>query len=149
MSGYAQMEDEEPCFPKLTYKQRLTGFLTCLTIGFILELFAWITLVSLFKGKPAPFAIFYTSGNIAALLSTCFLAGFKRQCKSMFAKKRWIASLCYLMCIVLTLVAAVVLKNPILTLLFLVLQFIAMGWYVLTYIPFGTTLARKCAGLCV
>jgi len=139
------MDDEESCFPKLTYSQRITGFIICLGVGFFLEIFAFIALIGLFKGKPGPFAIFYSLGNVAALLSTCFLVGFIRQFKNMTAKKRYLASAAYLGCIIMTLISALVLKNPVLTIVFLLLQFVALAWYVLTYIPFGTTLARKCA----
>lgn len=65
-------KDDQLCFPKLTYKQRLTGFLTCLTIGFTLELFVWITLARLLKGKPAPLANFYNSRQHRSFAANLF-----------------------------------------------------------------------------
>ena len=45
-------------------------------------------LFSVLKGKIVKFAVIYTLGIIVSIASSMFLWGPKRQCKSMFDKKR-------------------------------------------------------------
>ncbi|CAJ0955957.1 unnamed protein product [Ranitomeya imitator] len=83
------------------------------------------------------FAIFYTLGNIAALASTCFLMGPLKQLKKMFEPTRLIATIIMLLCLVCTLCAVFWWKKKGLALLFCILQFLAMTWYSLSFIPFA------------
>lgn len=71
-----------------------------------------------------------------------FLAGPMRQLKSMFSEGRWIATLVYLLSMILTIVVAVVLKSGILVIFCCLIQFCAMWWYFLSYIPFARTAIR-------
>ncbi|PWA25869.1 hypothetical protein CCH79_00001512, partial [Gambusia affinis] len=71
------------------------------------------------------FAVFYTLGNIAALSSTCFLMGPLKQLKRMFEPTRLIATIVMLW------------HKNVLAILFSILQFLAMTWYSISYIPFA------------
>src|SRR3989338_7188753 len=73
------LEENISCFPSLSFKHRLWGFLICLTIGIALS---WISIA--FVGKPDKFAICYTIGNIIAIIASGFLVGPVRQFKLMF-----------------------------------------------------------------
>ncbi|KAK2160456.1 hypothetical protein LSH36_133g05049 [Paralvinella palmiformis] len=95
------------------------------------------------------FAVFYSLGNVIALASTCFLMGPINQCKRMFDPNRLIATIIMLVCIALTLCAALWWHIPILAILFCVIQFLAMTWYCLSYIPFARDAIKKCFGSCV
>ena len=48
----------------------------------------------------------------------------------------------------MTLVSACYLKNFGLTLIFLVIQCMALAWYCLSYIPGGRALIKSCLGTC-
>ncbi|EPY38553.1 hypothetical protein AGDE_05376 [Angomonas deanei] len=58
----------------------------------------------------------------------------------MFNEGRWIASAVYIVTMILTILAAVLLKNGIAVIFCCLIQYVAMWWYFLSYIPF----ARDC-----
>jgi hypothetical protein len=66
--------------------------------------------------KPENFALLYTLGNVITLCSTLFLYGPWSQIKKMFDKTR------------------------------VIVQFLAMLWYCLSYVPYGRTIVLKCMG---
>lgn len=60
----------------------------------------------------------------------------------MFDSKRWIASTIFLGSIALTIGAAVGLKSVPLSIIAVIIQFLALGWYCLSYIPYGRCVAH-------
>ena len=104
------------------------------------------TLPGVALGKPAPFAILYTLGNLVALSSTFFLWGPRSQLKNMFKPIRAGASIVYLIMLLVTLVIAFTIANGILVLICVAIQFCAMVWYAASYIPYGRTLIKKTIG---
>ncbi|KAM8977254.1 vesicle transport protein SFT2B-like [Pelodytes ibericus] len=120
----------------LSFGTRIKAFAICFGIGIICSIlgtcFLWI------PGKGTVlFAVFYTIGNIASLCSTAFLMGPLKQLKRMFESTRLIATIFVLLCLGLTLCAALWWKIKGLALLFCILQFVAMAWYSISYIPFA------------
>ncbi|XP_069463812.1 vesicle transport protein SFT2A isoform X2 [Ambystoma mexicanum] len=101
------------------------------------------------KGGRSLFALFYTLGNVAALSSTCFLMGPIKQLKKMVEPTRLIATIVVLTCLVLTLCAVFWWHKTGLAILFCVLQFVAMTWYSLSYIPFARDAVIKCCTSCL
>ncbi|XP_014677572.1 PREDICTED: vesicle transport protein SFT2A-like isoform X2 [Priapulus caudatus] len=95
------------------------------------------------------FAVCYTIGNIIALSGTFFLMGPLSQLKKMFAMTRLIATIVMLVALVLTLMAALWWDNPGLTILFVIIQFVAMLWYSISYIPYARDAVKKCAEGCM
>ncbi|XP_077342664.1 vesicle transport protein SFT2A isoform X2 [Lithobates pipiens] len=83
------------------------------------------------------FAVFYTLGNVAALTSTCFLMGPVKQLKKMFEPTRLIATVVMLW------------QKKGLAFLFCILQFLAMTWYSISYIPFARDAIIKCFSSCL
>jgi len=124
----------------------MRGFIGCFAAGWILSACSLFTIPGLALGKPAPFAILYTLGNILALSSTFFLWGPKSQLKSMFKPIRAGATVIYLVTLILTFVLAFTTKSGILVMLSLAVQFCAMVWYAASYIPYGRTLIKKTIG---
>jgi hypothetical protein len=122
----------------LTVKQRAVGFGICFLLGVIISFCSTMTI-----GNPTQFGILYSLGNMIALFSTAFLVGPKRQCANMFHKKRVIATAVYLIALVGTLAVAIGTQSTIGTLAMLVVQFIALVWYTLSYIPYARTAAAK------
>lgn len=132
----------------LSWSTRIKGFIICFVLGVS---FSFLGSFLLFMGKNGLtlFAIFYTFGNLTALASTCFLMGPIKQVKRMFAETRFIATIIMLICLVLTLCAALWWKIPPLAILFVALQFLAMTWYSLSYIPFARDAVKKCFSGCI
>ena len=95
------------------------------------------------------FSILYTLGNIVALASTCFLMGPVNQIKKMFAPNRWIATSLMLLFLVLTLVCAWGFHKKGLTVLFCIMQFCAMTWYSISYIPYARDAVIKGVNGCL
>ncbi|XP_059488595.1 vesicle transport protein SFT2A [Neocloeon triangulifer] len=131
----------------LSWSTRIKGFVICFALGIILSIFGTITLF--FHKGFALFAVFYSLGNIISLASTCFLMGPFNQIKKMFAPTRAIATILMITCLILTLVAALVLKKAGLSLLFVILQFLAMTWYSLSYIPYARDAVKKTINACL
>ena len=139
-------------FPSMTYTQRLYGCLTCMCLGLLFSLGAWFRFADLLMGNPLPFVVAFTLWNIIALAGSCFLSGCFSQMKSMFAKTRVLATVMYLCSIAGTLVVAFALKGyrgqGLLIVVCCVLQYMAVIWYMLSYIPFAREYAGKCCASC-
>lgn len=92
-----------------SWSTRLKGFLACFIVGI---LFSFLGSFALFLPSGLPvFAVFYTLGNITAILSTCFLMGPFNQFKRMFAQTRLIATIIVIVSLILTIVAAIVVSK--------------------------------------
>eukprot|EP00933_Yihiella_yeosuensis_P000847 TRINITY_DN101333_c0_g1_i1.p1 TRINITY_DN101333_c0_g1~~TRINITY_DN101333_c0_g1_i1.p1 ORF type:complete len:273 (+),score=35.60 TRINITY_DN101333_c0_g1_i1:42-821(+) len=141
--------------PSLTWKQRLICWGCCLALGMLLDLLSFGRGFGvLFGGEEGAerFATLYTIGNLTSLASTLFLAGPARQLRRMGDENRWVASMSFLGSMVLTLIVALETTHfPLrgLLLLFLIIvQWLALSWYVLTYIPFGRRMVRTALSSC-
>lgn len=129
----------------LSWSTRIKGFIICFVLGVI---FTFVGVFMLWKDVKW-FAIFYTFGNITALGSSFFLTGPLKQLKNMFKEKRLIATIVMLVCLVLTLCAALWWKSKGLALIFAILQYLAMTWYCLSYIPFARNAVKSCISGCL
>jgi hypothetical protein len=136
--------DDENICPSLTFTQRIIGFAVCLGIGILLEVGAFI---ALFQKDFTTFAVVNTLANIMALTGTLFLSGPKKQIKKMFEQTRIVATCVYLFTMVLTFVVALALKIDWLTVLVVIVQYLAMIWYGLSYIPYAREAIKRCIGL--
>ncbi|RNF03056.1 hypothetical protein TraAM80_06062 [Trypanosoma rangeli] len=141
---WGEEEENENLCPSLTFEQRLIGFGTCLGLGFLFSIFAWISIFSLDFNT---FAVINTAANIASIGSTMFLCGPLTQLKRMFDSTRLVATVVYLLSMVLTFVVALVLRIPWLTIITVLVQYVAMLWYCLSYIPFARTAVLRLVGL--
>ncbi|KAK2180087.1 hypothetical protein NP493_457g06005 [Ridgeia piscesae] len=118
-----------------SWSTRIKGFIACFVLGIVMSLMGSFFLM-LPRGLTL-FVLFYTLGSVCALCSTFFLMGPVKQIKRMFAATRIFATIVVLICIVLTLCAGLWWHNTGLAVLFCILQFLAMTWYSLSYIPFA------------
>jgi len=131
------------CCAALTYRQRLLGFTICFLLGTILSLSALSSLGGLLLGNPAPFAFKYTLGNLLAIGSSSFLVGPAKQCRDMLAPERRTASLMYVSTLIGTLISVFIIKVQLLSFALVMLQFAALTWYMLSYIPYGQQCLRR------
>lgn len=93
--------------------------------------------------------LYTTVGNIISLSGSCFLSGPKSQLEKMFHDSRKMATILYLGSLVMTLVVAFVkeFKGQAFLLLVLVgVQYVAVFWYCLSYIPFARQMAQRLFG---
>ena len=133
--------------PQLTFRQRLFGFALCFCVGVTLSVTSLFSFSQLLLGHPTPFAIKYSVGNALSLVSMCFLVGPRRQLRNMTSSTRWIAALIYVVAMALTFVSCFVFKakgGALIVLICIIVQFCAMAWYALSYIPFGRKLFKSC-----
>ena len=134
--------------PSLTWGQRIWGCMICMTLGFFISMGSMLRFAKLIAGNPVPFATQYTLGNILSILSTCFLYGPLAQAKSMFATTRMITTIVYFMLMGVTMFLAFY-PSPIpgrayILILVILLQFCALCWYTLSFIPFARDIAKNC-----
>eukprot|EP01082_Thalassiosira_pseudonana_P014827 g13350.t1 g13350 contig8:463029-464073(-) len=146
-SEVSMMEEMSEYCPKLTFQQRVIGFATCFTIGYLMTFMSFRLFVKLVEGNPAPFVFLYSSGNIMSLMSSMFLSGPQKQFKYMFDDKRKMTSMVYLISLGTSIAVCFIPfktgpKIGILVLLLLV-QMCASLWYTLSYIPYGRATAIR------
>lgn len=126
----------------LGWTSRIKGFAIFFGLGFLFSILGTFFLAIPGKGLRL-FAIFYSLGNITSMTSTCFLMGPLKQVKKMFNSTRILATITALTFLVLTLISALVLKKTLLTALCCAIQFVAMTWYCLSYIPYARDAVLK------
>ncbi|XP_035664509.1 vesicle transport protein SFT2A-like [Branchiostoma floridae] len=131
----------------LSWSTRIKGFAICFILGVVFSFLGTFLLFT--KNGLTVFAVCYTFGNLLALGSTCFLMGPINQLKRMFKETRIIATIVVLICLALTLCAVFWWNNKGLAILFCILQFLAMTWYSLSYIPFARDAVKKCFAGCL
>ncbi|KAI5672165.1 hypothetical protein M9H77_12529 [Catharanthus roseus] len=127
----------------LSTKQRLYGFAICLAAGIACTLLSMLVFFN-----PVKFGITFSFGNLLAVGSTAFLIGPKRQVTMMLDPVRIYATAIYLASIIIALFSALYVRNKLLTLLAIVLEFGALVWYSLSYIPFARSMVSKVMVAC-
>jgi hypothetical protein len=141
VSAYQQEEEEEEAqgllqqlneASTLNRTQRLLGFGVCFSVGMLLSLAS-----QLFILRPVKLATTLTLGNMLSIGSMMFLMGPAKQCENMMDGKRRGATVAYLTSLVLTLLAAFLVKSRLLCLLCIAVQYSALLWYSLSYVPYG------------
>jgi len=130
---------------RLSWATRIKCFAACFIIGVVCSI---LSIIVMWTGKITMFALLYTVGNISALCGTMFLMGPIKQLKNMFKEKRIIATIIMLLALVLTVCAAVWWKKKGLALLMMAIQYCAMTWYCLSYIPFARDAVKKIFASC-
>lgn len=127
----------------LTGKQRYIGFGVFSSVGAVLTFLAFWATPDI-EDNPVPFAITSVIGTLFQLTSVGFLYGPVRYLKTLFKKTRVLATSMYLFWVFFTLFSAVVIKKKFIIILAIVFQYIAYGWYCLSYIPFGRRMVVGC-----
>ncbi|KAK1393129.1 Vesicle transport protein [Heracleum sosnowskyi] len=141
-SSFAFMDElNQNC--TLSYQQRLYGFAICLVSGVACTLLSMLVFFN-----PIKFGITFSFGNLLAIGSTAFLIGPKRQVTMMLDPVRIYATAIYLASIIMSLFCALYVHNKLLTLLAILLEFSALVWYSLSYIPFARSMVSKVMVAC-
>ena len=144
-SRLEQVSDEY--LPALTFQQRVIGCLACMAVGYTLSLGGFFRLTEAMMGNPGPFVINSTIGNVISLCGSCFLVGPTSQGKKMFHKSRRIATSLYLGSLALTLFVAFAAEGMTgqgaMLIVLMLIQYVAIAWYCLSYIPFARQAAKR------
>ncbi|KAF3444203.1 hypothetical protein FNV43_RR13893 [Rhamnella rubrinervis] len=127
----------------LSTKQRFYGFAICLSAGITCTLLSMLVFFN-----PIKFGMAFTLGNLLAIGSTAFLIGPKRQVTMMLDPVRIYATAIYLASIIIALFCALYVRNKLLTLLAIILEFGGLIWYSLSYIPFARSMVSKVMVTC-
>ncbi|KAI8366563.1 Got1/Sft2-like family-domain-containing protein [Blakeslea trispora] len=145
-SDQGVMDDGSWQFCGLDRSQRLFAFGGCFIAGAILSVLSTLLLI---VGNITAFAIIYSFGNIISLFSLTFIIGIPKQLKTMFAPVRFWATVVYLALLALTLILSLTLKNFVLSIVLVIIQFCALVWYSASYIPYGREVIRRFFGSCI
>ena len=148
---------KDSCCPSLSWYERLLGFLICFVLGCLFLFYSFFQIVKALTGKYEKFAIVFSLGNILIISSICFIVGYQRQKKIMFNKTRIITSIVFLssMIVVLLLIFLPIdeeikekkyFKFGLFVLV--IVEYISMIWYNLSYIPFGRKITKFCCKRC-
>ncbi|RZC49067.1 hypothetical protein C5167_017492 [Papaver somniferum] len=132
MAGIDVEEDEEAAAEEESFMDEFNRQCTLSTKQSMLVFF-----------HPIKFGITFTFGNLLSLGSTAFLIGPKRQVTMMLDPVRIYATAIYLASIVVALFCALYVHSKLLTLLAIMLEFGALVWYSMSYIPFARTMISK------
>lgn len=141
-------EEQEEICPKLSFKQRIVGFLACSITGFVIS---WIlTFVFVISGfDVTTYALIFSFCQILNIASSCFLCTPKGHLKSMKKKSRIIPSAVYCTMIILTIVIAVATGVKGLVLLCVIILTVSYYWYTISFIPYGNKILKKICGQCL
>lgn len=150
-------EEEEPdvfsrCCPQITLRQRLLGWFCCFGLGLLLQAASFSAVTRALLGHPGRFAVTYTLGNLVALTGTFFLAGPAKQCRNMTKHNRLAASIIFVAAMFLTLFSAEAKPfhgQSLLVMLMVLLQWLALVWYTLSFIPYGRKLSLSVLQRCL
>ena len=129
--------------PDLDIKTRIIGFILSFIIGVFMMISSISQLTTLALGGQRWFAFWYTSGNCVCLSSTFFLMGPKKQCENMMKPQRKCTSLILFSSMITCLIMAFAGVSKLIVLVAIAIQFMALIWYVLSYVPGGQ---RMCSG---
>ena len=146
-------DEEDECFssffPTLTWQERMGGCLACMILGYILSLGSFFRMKDLMAGNPSSFVIYTTLGNIISLSGSFFLSGPRAQVHKMFHPTRRVATGVYLGSLLPTLAVAfgrTYRGQAVLLLVLMALQYVAIAWYCISYIPFARQMIRSYFG---
>ena len=137
-SSEAKKDSCLDCFPSLSKKQRIFGFLTSLGLGLFFFSFATVY-VPVIVLKARKFALLFSLGSLFTLGSFSFLWGPCNHIKHLFGKERLPFTSVYFGTLAATLYFALGLQSYLLTSMAAVCQVLALLWFVISYIPGGQT----------
>ncbi|KAI9206035.1 ER-to-golgi vesicle protein transport Sft2 [Polychytrium aggregatum] len=136
--GLVNSAEQEESFFGLTWTQRCIGFAICMAAAGFSFLLAFVTL-GLIAISPGKFATSFTLGSLFSLFGVALLKGPYSHFKHMISSERLPFTVAYVGTMIATLYFAVGVRSYFLTLIFSILQLVALLWYFASYIPGGTS----------
>ena len=140
-------DENDSCCPNMSKTYRIVGFLITAVVGLFLGLFSFTTFFQVSSEKVLSNAIWITAGNVLCICSTLFLTSFSNQVKKMLEPARAVNTFVLLGSMAATIVFAV-LEFTICAYVSMGVQYAAMVWYILSYIPHGQEFCAGCMKSC-
>lgn len=122
------------CFKDLTWTQRMQGFLVLMSMALFTTLMSWFALGMANYWK---YSVLSTLGSFLSMLSTIILMGPSAQLAYMFDEYRFNATVLYIGSLFLAFFVAIIFQSVMLCVLCGLLQYAALVWYSLSYVPYG------------
>jgi hypothetical protein len=129
------------CFT-LDWTQRLILFSLSLFAGLLMLGLSFTFLPGILLGGSAKFALSYALSNVFLLFSSVFLVGIRSQFESMTSNNRTLISSVYLFSLLSVIYCSIAFQSMFLIVPLLIIQFLALLSYVLSYFPYGVTAAK-------
>ncbi|GAX74841.1 hypothetical protein CEUSTIGMA_g2287.t1 [Chlamydomonas eustigma] len=117
--------------------QQLMFFFSFLAAGGVFLLLAFTIFLPVIILSPSKFALSFTLGCLCIMAGFSALRGWKQQLAHMISKERLPFSAAYIVSIMATLYASLIMKSYILSLVCSGLQMVALLYYILSYFPGG------------
>ena len=130
--------------PELDLKTRIIGFVISFIVGIFMMISSVSQLFTLALGGQKWFAVWYTLGNCVCLSSSFFLMGPKKQCEYMMKPQRKLTTMILFISMISCLIMAFTGISKIIILIAIIVQFLALSWYVVSYIPGAQNLCSSC-----
>ncbi|KPA79386.1 hypothetical protein ABB37_05238 [Leptomonas pyrrhocoris] len=121
-------------FKDLTWTQRMQGFLVLLSMALFTTLMSWFALGMASYWK---YSLLSSLGSLLSMLSTIILMGPSTQLAYMFDEYRFNATVMYVGSLLLAFFVAIIFQSVLLCVLCGLLQYAALVWYSLSYVPYG------------
>ncbi|KPI89297.1 hypothetical protein ABL78_1630 [Leptomonas seymouri] len=121
-------------FKDLTWTQRMQGFLILLSMALFSTLMSWFALGMANYWK---YTVLSSLGSFLSMLSTIVLMGPSTQLAYMFDEYRFNASVLYIGSLFLSAFVAIIFQSVLLCIVCSLLQYAALVWYSLSYVPYG------------
>ena len=141
-------DDNDSCCPNMSKPYRITGFIVCAVIGLFLGIFSLGLLIPSGQEKTVSNGIWLTGGNLLCICSTLFLTSFVNQMKKMLEPARALNTLILLGSMAATIIFAVFEFWLVFIYVAIAIQYAAMIWYILSYIPHGQEFCTGCVKSC-
>ena len=143
-------DDNDSCCPNMSKPYRIVGFLICAVLGLFFGLFSFGCLLSFSSEKAGSNGLWLTAGNLLCICSTLFLTSFTNQVKKMLEPARALNTIILLASMAATIVFALITTGigSILVYISIGVQYAAMVWYILSYIPHGQEFCAGCMKSC-
>ena len=143
-------DDNDSCCPNMSKPYRIVGFLICAVLGLFFGLFSFSNLLPGPSEKTGSNGIWLTAGNLLCICSTLFLTSFTNQVKKMLEPARALNTIILLASMAATIVFALITTGFLSVLVYISIgvQYAAMVWYILSYIPHGQEFCAGCMKSC-
>lgn len=129
---------EDPWMPAMTKQQRLMGFMAFLLGGWLCFGLS-IIYIPFILIKARKYVLLFSLGSVFTLGSFSMLWGPWNHLTHLLKRNRLPFTVSYFSTLFLTIYTAMVMKSTVLTVLCAAAQFVALMWYVFSYVPGGVT----------
>ena len=131
-----ELQNSTSSMPELSHKQRIFGFITCLSLSFFC-FFLSTFYIPVLVLRARKFVALFTLGSLFFIGSFAALRGPWEHLKRHLGPETWLCSTAYLFSLGFTIYTSMSLQSTVLTIFAAVLQIICLGWYWASFVPGG------------